>query len=281
MLKYLCFLITLSLILVACNSRPVETETLDTPPVGPSILAPTDTLGANGTAYPPPGQNDFDNPTTSPTMSQTEAYPAPVGGNAVNPTSPPLTSGDGGYPAGGAFLQSFQIVPGESQVTYEVNITLLNENNRIEISIGSTNDVTGEILVDRENPQNSIVRFVNIETARLDSGDEVMDDAIRDQYLEAVDFPFVTFLPQEIHGLPSTYEEGQPLSFEISGDLTIRQVTNPVTFDVTAQLQDNSLSGEAVATILLSEFGIGPVGVEGLLTSADEVKLKIEFVARP
>jgi polyisoprenoid-binding protein YceI len=233
------------------------------------------------TAYPPPGQGNVEEPVTPPPLSQTDAYPAPAIGEVINPTSPPLTSGDGGYPVGGAFLQSFQIVPGESQVSYEVNVSLLNENNRIEITTGITNDVTGEVIVDRENPQNSIVRFVNIETPRLESSNEDFDNVVHDQYLESTDFPFITFIPREIQGLPTIYEEGQPFSFEIIGDLTIHQVTNPVTFDATVQLQDNSLTGEAVATVLMSDYDIGPILIEGLLESEDEVKLMIEFVARP
>jgi polyisoprenoid-binding protein YceI len=282
MFKNLILIFTISFLIVGCNNQPVQTDTSETLTPGETIPSlPTNTLGANETGYPAPDFSEPDNPETPASGANNDAYPAPPGGQSLNPTSPPVTSGDAGYPAGGSFVEAFQIVPGESEVSYEVTLILLDENNRADIVIGSTNDLTGEILVNRTNPQSSIVRFVNVETNRLDSGDGELDTTINQEFLESSTFPSVSFIPFEIQGLQPTYQEGQPLTLQISGDLTIRQVTKPVTFEAIIQLQGNSLTGEATTSISMGDFEIGPVSSDGILEFDDEVILKIEFVARP
>jgi hypothetical protein len=44
---------------------------------------------------------------------------------------------------------------------------------------------------------------------------------------------------------------------------------------------DGVLVGEATTTILMSDFGVGPISVLGILNTEDEVKLTIELTARP
>ena len=61
----------------------------------------------------------------------------------------------------------------------------------------------------------------------------------------------------------------------------MRETTRPVTFDVTVSGTSQELSGEAGTTILMSDFGVGPISIAGILNTEDEVKLTFAFVARP
>ena len=79
----------------------------------------------------------------------------------------------------------------------------------------------------------------------------------------------------------ATYTEGQPISFTMTGDLTVKETTKPVTFEVTATLQAGVLTGTATTTILLSDFAVGPIEIAGMLGTEDEAKLTLAFVARP
>ena len=75
--------------------------------------------------------------------------------------------------------------------------------------------------------------------------------------------------------------DGQSYNIKVTGNLTVHQVTKPVTFDVKAKLTGNTLSGEATAQVLMSQFGVGPISLLGILQTQDPVKLTIDFVARP
>ena len=74
--------------------------------------------------------------------------------------------------------------------------------------------------------------------------------------------------------------EGDQLALQISGDLTIKEVTQPVTFEATVQVQDGVLTGNASTTILMSDFGVGPISILSILETEDEVKIAFDFVAR-
>ena len=70
------------------------------------------------------------------------------------------------------------------------------------------------------------------------------------------------------------------MSFKLIGDLTIREVTQPVTFDVTATLVGDTLTGVATADARMSDFGIDPPNFANTLTVADEFRMEVAFTAR-
>jgi polyisoprenoid-binding protein YceI len=93
--------------------------------------------------------------------------------------------------------------------------------------------------------------------------------------------PLATFVPMEVTGLPTTYTDGEQINFQITGDLTVREVTQPATFDVTLQLNGDTITGEARSTILMSDYGVGPISIGGILNTEDEVGVTFTIVARP
>jgi polyisoprenoid-binding protein YceI len=176
---------------------------------------------------------------------------------------------------------TYRLVPGETQVTYEVGETFFNENNRFNVAEGSTQEVAGEIQVDLANPQNSQVGTLTADISLFTSDSSRRDQAIRDRFLESRRFPTATFTPTEILGLPATYTPGEEIQFTVVGDATIRDVTLPVTFEVTARATPEELRGTAETTFLMSEFGFGPILMAGILGTEDEVKIRVSFLARP
>jgi hypothetical protein len=46
-------------------------------------------------------------------------------------------------------------------------------------------------------------------------------------------------------------------------------------------MEDNTIAGQATTTFLMSDFGFGPISIMGMLNTEDEVKITVDFVARP
>jgi polyisoprenoid-binding protein YceI len=91
-------------------------------------------------------------------------------------------------------------------------------------------------------------------------------ETIQQQILETARFPKITFR--------STQVAGGPESFTIEGDLTIRDVTRPVT--VRGAADGDRVRGGA--TIVQSQFGIKPYSAFfGALKLADEVEIVFDF----
>jgi polyisoprenoid-binding protein YceI len=207
-------------------------------------------------------------PTESPTEAPTES---PTESIAEDPTQEPIQASG---------QQEFNIVSGESTVSYEVGETFFNQNNRFNVAIGTTNQLSGKISLDPANPQNASISAIEVDISQFQSDSNRRDNTIRDRFLESGRFPIATFVPTQIEGLPESYTEGQPLNLKVSGDLTVHEVTKPATFDVQVTLANNELRGTATTTILMSEFGIGPIEIAGMLGTEDQVKIQMEFAAR-
>jgi polyisoprenoid-binding protein YceI len=174
----------------------------------------------------------------------------------------------------------YKLVPGESVLQYEVGETFLNQGNVFNLAVGKTPQVAGEVTLDPSAPQNSSLGTITADVSQFASDSDRRDNAIRGRFLQSSQYPTVTFNATGIEGLPQTYQEGQEITFKVNGDLTIRDVTKPVSFDVTAVLSSGTLSGQAVTTILMSDFGFGPISVAGILNTEDQAKVTLTFVAR-
>jgi polyisoprenoid-binding protein YceI len=254
MSRSILFVSILLLFLAACsNQSPTDSTSLLSP--GPGGPEPTQVNEQESqeveTAYPAPAS------VTTSEVNSDEGYPAPI------------TS------------EVFMIVPEESQVSYEVGEVFLNQNNRFNVAIGVTSLVSGEIIVDRGNPQNSAIGPISVDISDFTSDSGRRDNAIRSRFLESSRYPISTFTPLEIQGLPESYQEGDQITFQVTGDLTVRETTRPVTFKVSLSGEGNTMTGEAETTILMSDFGFGPISIGGILNTEDEVRIRFTFVARP
>jgi predicted lipoprotein with Yx(FWY)xxD motif len=187
----------------------------------------------------------------------------------------------GTWAVAGEGTQSYTILPSESQVSYEVGEVFINQNNRFNVAVGVTDQIAGEGFLDLSNPRTAWIGPIAVDISQFTSDSQRRDDAIRRDFLESAQFPMATFVPTQIEGLPESYNEGDQVSLQINGDLTVREITHPVTFEATLQVSEGVLLGEASTTILMSDFGVGPISILGILNTEDEVKLTINLVAQP
>ena len=176
---------------------------------------------------------------------------------------------------------TFEIIPQESKITYEVGETFLNQNNRFSMAVGTTGQISGSITADPANLRTAEISPIEVDISQFKSDSMQRDRVIRNQWLESSRFPIAKFVPTKIEGLPQKYTEGSEYPLMVTGDLTVRNTTREVIFGVLVKLENNLLSGNATATLLMSDFGVGPISILGMLNTEDEVKLTFDFVARP
>lgn len=203
---------------------------------------------------------------------------------AVAPTAPPPAT-TGPAPEG---FRTFAIVPTESKASYIVDeeffadaLSKYNITAGQVKTIGSTQAIAGQLqlnLDDLSAPLGDNRFTVQINT--LES-----DQALRDRWLRSNgpkldDFPTAEFVATGIEGAPASYVEGQEVQFKLPGNLTARNITQPVTFDVTATLQGDTITGVATARARLSDFGITPPNFANTLVVADEFTIEVQLRAQ-
>jgi len=173
----------------------------------------------------------------------------------------------------------YAIDPARSEARYEVGETFF-EDNRFNIAVGTTKGISGQVVVDESNPAASHVDSIEVDVSQLVSDRNRRDEFLQDRSLASGQFPTARFVGTAITGMPDNPQRGEPVTFQLSGDLTVRDITLPVTWLVTATLGADMLSGTATTEVLMSAYGIGPIKIMTLGTE-DSVKLTLDFVAVP
>lgn len=168
-----------------------------------------------------------------------------------------------------------------SQAASEVRFVLSEElRGQPTTVVGSSNQVAGEIAVDPGDLSTAQVGIIQVNARTLATDSDQRDRAIRNQILSTDSYEYITFTPTDVIGLEGSAEPGETFTFQIVGQLTIRGVTQPVVFDVTATVDAmNQLSGTAAATIQRSDYGLVIPSVPSVANVSEAVRLEIDFVA--
>ena len=215
---------------------------------------------------------------------------AACGGTAVSPTPTPTvttSSSESTDVETNNSVRTFVVVPEESQASYIVNEEFLADAlNKLgieagkKIVVGTTPGVTGEIQLNLENPGQIEHMQINADMAGLQTDQERRDKWLLDNAIESSSFPQATFTATSVNGMPENITEGEDISFQLIGDLTVRDVTNNVTFDVTAVLTGDTLQGTATLPLKMTDFGIDPPDFAKTLKVADDFSIEVVLTAR-
>jgi polyisoprenoid-binding protein YceI len=180
-----------------------------------------------------------------------------------------------------AVTRTFQIVPQASEASYAVEEEFFNRAVRFVTAIGRTSTIEGEFNLTIEGNQIQLGEngfVVDLRTLTSDSGQR--DRRIRSEWLESNTYPWAEFRATEVRGFPAVAAEGQDVEFELAGDMTIREVTQPLVFDTTARLEGDILTATAVTYMYMRDFGFEPPNILGMLTVTDGVTVTVELTAQ-
>ncbi len=196
---------------------------------------------------------------------------------AQTPTSP-LTAVPVPIEGDSSRYTLFEIVPAESIVTFTVDETLRGLPTS---AVGSSHQVAGQIAVDFDNPAASQLGPILINARTLLTDNEFRNNAIHNFILDTEAYEFITFTPEKISGLPDNFVPDEPISVQIEGDLTVRNVTQPVTFTATITPNGRTqLTGSASAQILRTDFDLQIPNAPGVANVSEAILLTIDFVAK-
>ena len=213
-------------------------------------------------------------PTAAPAAATTEATTPAEPAPAAAATTDAAAAGSGSaIPAG---LIHGEVVQEETEVRFLIDEVLNGEPKTV---VGTTNQIAAEVAVDPTDLAKSRLGVVRINARTLTTDNEFRNRAIKNRILHTDQYEFITFTPIRIEGVPQQAGMGQDYTFQVVGNLTIRDVTREVTFDVTARaVSPTRLEGTARATIRYADFGITIPQVPQVASVADEVRLEIEGV---
>lgn len=229
---------------------------------------PTETATAVPTEEPteaPPTETPIPEPTTE-TPAEPTATPT-----TVPPTATPEPTADPGQ------LLVYEISQEESEVRFSLDEDLRGSRNTV---IGITDQVAGQIAANAQDLSTAQVGIIQVNARTLLTDNNFRNNAIRNQILDSNTYEFITFTPTAVNGLPESVAVGDEVTFEIVGDLTIRDITKETTFTVTVTLvAEDRLEGFATTQVLRSDYELIIPEVPGVANVTDEVILEFDLVA--
>lgn len=254
----------------AATPAPVATTAA---PAATSVPAAVATTAAVATSA--PAATAVSKPAATTVPAATVAPKPAVATTAPTAAPAPTTAAK---PAAAA---AFKIDQTQSQASFTLNERLFGQPKTV---VGTTSKVDGTIEVDWANLSNSKIGPIQIDARdfRTDSGQR--NGAIQRFILQSdqSQFQFITFTPTKIEGLPAKVDVGQAATFKVTGDLKIRTITKPVTWDVTVTATSaNELSGSAKTQVMRTAFDLQIPSVPSVADVTDEVALELKFVAKP
>ncbi|MYD11226.1 MAG: YceI family protein [Chloroflexi bacterium] len=175
----------------------------------------------------------------------------------------------------------FSIIAADSKASFTLEEDLSGVRTTV---IGATTELGGSVFVDLANPSNSVIGTIVVNARTLETDNSFRNRALRSQILMSArdEFEFIVFEPRELSDFSAdSIAAGETLSFNITGDLTVTDVTRSVTFAAMVRLDSESqISGSATVNLLHADFGLTIPEVPRVANVTDDVDLKLEFVAR-
>lgn len=182
-----------------------------------------------------------------------------------------------GAPSSGATARRFEIQPGRSEARFEIDEVLRGEPKTV---VGTTDQVAGQITLDPQRADVAQVGTILINARTFETDSDQRDRAIQNRILQTDAYEYISFTPTSLVGLPSTLREGVPVPIQVTGDLTIRDVTRPVTFDATVTpASSDRLEGTASTTVRYADWGLSIPQVPSVAGVSEQLVLRLSFVA--
>lgn len=154
---------------------------------------------------------------------------------------------------------TWQATP-DSQLGYRVVEVLFGVNTE---GVGRTNQITGALVLDDTTVTEA--QF-EVDMASVQSDDGRRDGQFRGRIMTVAEYPTSTFVLTEPIELGRIPDPGEQIEATATGDLTLRGVTNQVTFDVTAQVQNGRMGVLGNIPIVFADYQIANPSISGIST---------------
>lgn len=144
-------------------------------------------------------------------------------------------------------------------------------------AVGRTSALTGTLWLNADGRvgRDSSRFAVDLTTLTSDRGGR--DRYIKRTSLVTDSFPQAVLTLTGAKGLPTPLPSTGTIRFQLLGDFTVRGVTKPTSWDVTAELAPGAIAGTAHTAFTFTDFGIRVPTVRMVLSVRDTIRVEYDF----
>ena len=274
MFRLITLLVLLS-VTVACGAPTTPTASAPAPTSAPTMAAPA--APTTGPTTAPTAAKPTEAPKATDAPKSAASTAAPTTAPTTAPTAAPPTTQATAAPATTAVAEiRLTLDPAATKARFRVKEQFANQTVMVE-AVGETDKVTGQIVLDPTGKLNRDQSKFTVDMASLKTDQAQRDNFIKRSTLGVTQFPTAQFVPTEVKGLASPLPRAGEVQFQLVGDMTVRGVTKPITWDVTGKIEGQSLVGQAKTAFKFGDFGMEPPRVPILAAVEDNIRLELDF----
>ncbi len=166
-----------------------------------------------------------------------------------------------------------------SKARYRVRERLLGRELDND-AVGETSAITGSIALDKAGAVVRSASGFDVNMTGLTSDETRRDNYVRTRLLVTDSFPTTKLAVTGVRGLPSPLPTNGRVQFQLLGDLTVKGVTRPTTWDVTANVSGDQLTGTAATAFTFDQFQLTQPRVRVVLSVNDTIRLEYDFTMK-
>jgi polyisoprenoid-binding protein YceI len=171
----------------------------------------------------------------------------------------------------------YRIDPTRSTASYSIDEEIVGR--KASTATGSTQGIAGDVALDPAHPDAVRVGTIVIDVEQLRSDSTLRDARIRSDFLDSHQYPLARFETTRVSGLPDQVRDGRRYDVMLTGDLSVKDTSRQVTFSGRAGVTGDELRLDASAKVKLSDFGVGPISIIGLVSTSDDATIDLRIVA--
>jgi len=206
---------------------------------------------------------------SSPTATGSSSSSNTPAGNVASTTTSPTGSGI-----------KYILDPSSSSASYAVQEQLARLNLP-SMAIGKTSAISGEIIINPDGSIDSANSKFTVDMSTLKTDSAMRDNYVAQNILQSNQYPQAVFVPTQTNGLPAVIPQSGNLTYQLIGNLTIRNVTKPITWDVTGSINNSVASGTATTSFTFEDFSLNQPSVPVVLSVVDKITLTITIGLKP
>jgi hypothetical protein len=165
------------------------------------------------------------------------------------------------------------VKPGETEARYLMTVKTLGQAPKQAAC--ATRAVTGEIVL---APDGSVVGDMSkiLVDQRTLKCQAPLRDNMAQSLLQTAQHPMAEFSVKSTPGLGVPLPSGDA-TFQFVGDQQVRGVSQPTTYDTTANLTSDAMTGLAHANLKMTSFGITPPSIGPLIQVSDDMIAEVDL----
>ena len=144
-------------------------------------------------------------------------------------------------------------------------------------AVGVTNKVTGSIVIGDNGQPIAAQSKIVVDATDLKTDQTMRDGYIRRNTLATEQYPAIEFVPTSFRGLTGPLPTSGSRTFQLVGNLKIKDQTRSIVWNVTAEFRPGRVTGSAATRFHFADFGMTPPKVGRVVAVSEAVGLEYDF----